>query len=120
MVKTYSQIYMECRRALKAQVKDLRAHVRDLLPTTTDLRADSRETIVTIVDSHPTTEVSRTHKEAVSREEIIPISRADVRADSSIRTKDSRTLRERSSSRSPSSEARLMSPSREAQRALLI
>jgi hypothetical protein len=68
--------------------KDLRAHVPTILVTApTDSRVDFRKMTVA---SARVTEVSRTTKGAVSKEAVISISRADVRADFMIKRIDSR------------------------------
>ena len=78
-------------------LKDLKVSVRASVKVEIDLnRAASKRTTVATVDLILTIEVSKTVKEAVSREAIILISRVAVKADSLIKRIDSRALPERS------------------------
>jgi hypothetical protein len=74
---------------LKMALKSLRAHVRDSVRATIS-RADFKRMTATTAIMVQMTE-RRTVKEAVSRR-IIPISRADVRADFTIKRISSRAL----------------------------
>ena len=98
-------------------LKDLKVSVRASVKAEIDLnRADFKRMIVATVDLILTIEVSKTVKEAVSREAIILISRVAVKADSLIKRIDSRAHPERSSSLSLSLEVRpqrATKPSRE-------